>query len=696
MSLARTRLAFAIFLFAASSVSAAISEIQINQAIGVQKDGARKFVAGKDTVVRAFLTEPTAINHATTSARITRDGTTVTTLSPAGTDGASTQVVDFLCPSRTECGEWAAGAYTFDVRVNGEFQSTSGVDYHFLKRAPLRVLALPVLANYGGTIVPVTDERWKTFGDYVRKTYPLAPEDFVWEIRDALDASDASFDLETDDGQRNLWEALAKLIPAHCADNPAIDGCFHQVFGFIMDRPKGYPNGTLQGYTFGKPANVGVVRDEDAPATVAHEIGHTFGLGDTYDGGSFNCPVNPAPDEFTGKDFDTSEEGKKCSSGRKALEGVGGTLIPASHHPYEVGGRGALSASAEYMGSGGLQAQFWTTQDAWDHLFDKFAPEPVKTASSVRVRATARFIQCFGTMTTIPAAAADAQVDPCWTYDDEEGSIPNTTGKYMMASVDAAGMRLSSAALNLDFTPVAPKGTAPTVYPIAPFGEEMRLPAAAVKLQFLFDGRVIREIAISKNAPTVTAVAPELQGTVATKKTISWQASDTDGDALSFEVLYNPDTTNSDSEWEILVRDVKGRSLPIDFAELPGGPNAQIAVVATDGVNVGEGVSGRFVVAPKPPDVFIGAEKTFVIAGTELVLDSEVLDLQDDWIEEESLVWSSSIAGTIGTGPTLVTDRLALGKHVITLTATNSAGLKGTDQITVDVVTTVRRRSVRR
>ena len=51
-----------------------IDRIEINQAIGVQKNNGLKFVAGKDTVVRAFLGSPMTIDPAQTRAVIVRDG----------------------------------------------------------------------------------------------------------------------------------------------------------------------------------------------------------------------------------------------------------------------------------------------------------------------------------------------------------------------------------------------------------------------------------------------------------------------------------------------------------------------------------------------------------------------------------------------------------------------------------------------
>ncbi len=43
---------------------------------------------------------------------------------------------------------------------------------------------------------------------YTRDTYPVAADKFEWVERPELDLSGSQYDLETDDGQFNVWEAL--------------------------------------------------------------------------------------------------------------------------------------------------------------------------------------------------------------------------------------------------------------------------------------------------------------------------------------------------------------------------------------------------------------------------------------------------------------------------------------------------------
>ena len=63
----------------------------------------------------------------------------------------------------------------------------------------------------------------------------------------------------------------------------------------------------------------------------------------------------------------------------------------------------------------------------------------------------------------------------------------------------------------------------------------------------------------------------------------------------------------------------------------------------------------------------------------------EAFDMQDDWLPDEKLQWSSSITGKLGTGAELIVDNLPVGDHVITLLATNSVGLTATATLKLTV-----------
>jgi len=686
-------------VFAHRAQAQAIQSIQINQAIGVQKNGALKFVAGKDTVVRALMASAVTVDPAQTSANITRDGTLVATLTPSLPSGP-VSIVDFVCPNRAACGNWAAGSYVFDVRVNGQSATTSGTTYRFQVRDRLRVLALAVKTNYNGTIVSVANDSWKSLWEFTRNVYPVAADGIAWTIGPELDASAAN--VESNDGQYALWDMLAKLNPAHCAANRKGDGCFDKIVGFIPARAGGYPNGRLQGYTFGNPANIVVASDEDAAATVAHEIAHNYQIGDAYDGGSFNCVANPTPDAFSGKDF-TTQAPVKCTAGKVTLPSVSATLIPAAHHPYDVGGRGALPDVGEYMGSGGPQAAFWTSQDAYDWLFDRLAPSAGASPAFVPTfvsRPTAvvgstgsqRLLEFSGFLKRALASSADVRLDPWQSFLDDVDVVPDTTGTLMIAALNAAGQRVATTALSVKFDLPGPKGQAPAQLSEAPFEGVIKFPTGTTKFQIINNGNVLREVLVSPNVPVISNLSMGVGSVFTGPTAISWTASDADRDTLTYDVEYDPDVSAPHNDFEEIYDNILNANAVVDFSKLPGGNRAKIRVTVSDGVNTAFVDSPEFRVPFKAPDVSIKTLSQAVFRqGADVVLHANVEDLQDGELPEASLVWTSDLSGRIGTGETYVAKNLAGGQHTITLTATNSAGLATSKSITVTVVPTVRR-----
>ena len=68
----------------------------------------------------------------------------------------------------------------------------------------------------------------------------------------------------------------------------------------------------------------------------------------------------------------------------------------------------------------------------------------------------------------------------------------------------------------------------------------------------------------------------------------------------------------------------------------------------------------------------------------DIELSGSAVDLQDGVIPDQHMVWSSNISGKLGTGGDIVTT-LPPGEHIITLTATNSAGLTSSSSVVIRV-----------
>ncbi len=76
-------------------------------------------------------------------------------------------------------------------------------------------------------------------------------------------------------------------------------------------------------------------------------------------------------------------------------------------------------------------------------------------------------------------------------------------------------------------------------------------------------------------------------------------------------------------------------------------------------------------------------------AGTSVTFSGTGSDAEDGTLTGASLVWTSSLDGQIGTGTSFSLASLSEGDHTITLTATDSGGLTGMDQVDITIAPVV-------
>ena len=136
-----------------------------------------------------------------------------------------------------------------------------------------------------------------------------------------------------------------------------------------------------------------------------------------------------------------------------------------------------------------------------------------------------------------------------------------------------------------------------------PFGQvvDFVVGTAKVELVRLSDNTVLDAKSVSANPPVVSSVAaPTAAG--ANEVQLSWTASDPDGGALRFDILYSRD---GGVTFQPVQFGVPGTSTTIDTSLLGGSTTAIFQVIASDGVNTGYANSPQFTMAPKAPIVQI-------------------------------------------------------------------------------------------
>lgn len=668
-----------------------ISNIEINQALGQQYSDPPKFVAGKDTAIRVFLSAPVRVSPATQQVVVKRNGSTVTTLAPIRSTQPSS-VLTFLCPIRSACGDWQAGDYTFDVTVNGLSDQATAT---FQQSGSRRMLAVPVKVKDRGVGKGLPDDQWKMAAEFLRQVYPIASDSVDWELGPELDAT--RLDLTNLTGQNRLWFRLWRRQPLLCG-KPFRPPCYDHIIGFIPPMPICDSSGCLEGWTKPPPfppvsivmANGTYTRTvghsqvrrniDNMQSTIAHEVGHNYRLGDEYDDmcGVFQCNINPPPPSYRGQrpwlplPFLCNYT---CGSSKARPwpgPGTGSMALGDQDYPFEVNGRQALGNMLSFMGTGELQSNYWITPRIYDQLFDQLSPS-VQTA--LDSQQPTDVVQAFGWI----GQDNSVTVEPWYHFTTTLGTP--TTGTYTIESVDAVSQTLASQGFEVSFLELS---NPPREIDPAFFEAMVAFPAGTQAFHIKHNDTVLCVVPVSPNKPTITVTEPTSGQIVSGIYTTTWQSNDLDGDPLYHTVEYSHDG----QDWLTLASVITETWLATDFDTLPGGSQARIRVTVSDGINTAEATSAAFVVGNKPPEVFIESPSPGAryVWGTNVTLYGSAYDLQDGWLRSDAaLVWSSDLDGVLGSGEVLNLHSLSAGQHTITLSATNSLGLTATADVVVTI-----------
>lgn len=362
--------------------NAAIKMIEINQCLSYGFDTEtgelyimENFVAGKETAIFVAFEEPFDLRSEAVLT-IERDGDVIAQLSPAAIPDEYTLL--FQPIDTSEVDNWQAGAYSFRFDMDGGHAVRTA---NFYDSIPLRILAVPVLANYAGNVV-ACEGNWFEGITMMIAEYPVARANIEYILGPELDLSDSRYDITNEEyGMRNVWEALCRL---QREDDP-----YTLIVGFVRNACGA--NRRCMGYTYpsqtAPKANIVVGNTPDWITTIPHEVAHCYGIGDEYPGGSLALEVNAPPYRMEGHVMGRYEyrngqyslipiagDNPNVLGGQSFGLDESGSWVYPEQRPYWVEGRALLRNVTSYMGwcTGGDPFMRWTSSEIWNHIYNCF------------------------------------------------------------------------------------------------------------------------------------------------------------------------------------------------------------------------------------------------------------------------------------------------------------------------------------
>ncbi|MCW5860933.1 MAG: hypothetical protein KIS63_21745, partial [Caldilineales bacterium] len=268
------------------------------------------------------------------------------------------------------------------------------------------------------------------------------------------------------------------------------------------------------------------------------------------------------------------------------------------------------------------------------------------------------------------------------------------TGAYAVVVLDDSNHELARSPFDVDF-----EMTHDRLAEQLPFNFTVPYPTGAAKVRVVHEAAVLAELTPPARGPqvafqTLNATSDEVQ--------TAWIGNHPDAAALTYALYFSPD----DGVTRLpIATALTASSYTWPTALAQGTTQGRLIVVASDGFHTAEATSARFSIPRKPPAAWIsepatgrqgpadGGEHftqpitptvTTLVAGQPIQLRGSGFDLNDGALDGAGLRWASDRQGPLGIGQQLTTT-LESGVHTLFLQAVNSAGMIGSDQVTVTV-----------
>jgi len=669
--------------------SLSISHIEVTQAIQDEKEPDEfplvPLVEGKTTFVRVYLDCDSNCPKGKVTGTVTSPNeesvnshnkvyvNNVATWQ--GQRGDLSKTLNFTLPQN-----WTIGTQTFTIQVKGV---TVKKDVTFISTRNLKITYVPI--NDEG-FVPDHD-RIITAHMFMQKIYPASNIDYPYKIIEPAPVWNKPL----------ICIADKYILPTRYHDCIVSDlknmlnnlysneyGDF--LFGWLPAESDIAGSGGVYGdsdaaWYDGGQGHIAFGRDHQSENgfILAHEIAHLLGQHHTNKG-----QLDPWPCENEG--IDTSSLWPYPSPNIFFNQHVWG--LDGHGFGWRIESDSALkdpNKTYDYMSyCGSLTAgNVWTSPWTYKQILEEVKIKPQSSSINSERLHSLDAAQPYFTISGVIFSDNTAFFDPIWitlTDTPKQNPPPGTT--YCIEAKDVGDNVLVQYCFDLDFWNYELGKASST----DGFFFTLPYPAGVSRFVLKKGSLELSSQDVSANPPMVSVTYPNSgeNWSATGSYTITWDASDSDGNTLSFNVYYSSDGIH----WLPLAIEIPDTQLTVDASELPGSNNAFIRVAVSDGVNTSSDESDvSFAVGSKTPQTTItspGDNETAVF-GSPLLFSGFSYDVDDGLLDDCCLSWSSNIDGALGTGSTILTT-LSAGQHTITLSATDSDLNTGTAEISMTVL----------
>ena len=285
---------------------------------------------------------------------------------------------------------------------------------------------------------------------------------------------------------------------------------------------------------------------------------------------------------------------------------------------------------------------------------------------------------------TINVGDDSTVLDPIWTTLGSTDPLLPVPGDYTLRLFSTGGIEILAAPFQPDaFIEADPVPIARTNASFR-FVLPQTMPISGIEIDH--GATVLLRRNLSAHAPEIHITSPTTGTMVDSDElTLQWNASDLDGDALRYTVDLSSD---GGATWSTAGYNLDATTLTLSTTSIHGATNAMLRVTASDGMQMSSDQVTLVIPDHAPTVVILGPDNGATLAGDQpAYLSVDASDAEDGTLDGTSVVWSSDRDGQLGSGALLsvLPVNLTEGQHVITVTATDSAGHTVTASETINV-----------